>query len=188
MIEEWCSRASAKLSPAEIDARSPLEKPANALLVSSPSVWSAASSVNPAPISSASWRKKMETSRDRGGFPPRRWLRVRIPLPRPRHQSSGVPDTRCAAPPPHRRRVDLADDDFSCVRDGSITKLWHWTAQAAVTSTTASKPPAPLDHVVRMFLNIPVRHRCVPIDDDDGSGRPGERQKSDLSRGKPVSV
>jgi len=81
-IEEQRSSASAKLSPAEIAVRKVPANHANDLLVSSPSVCRAASSVRPAPMRSASWRRNIVTSRGRGDFPP--------PTPALRARTPGV--------------------------------------------------------------------------------------------------
>ena len=70
----------------------------------------------------------METSRDRGGFAERPATAGQNPRCRKlglNRQMSQILDA-----PNHlltRRSLDFADDDFSCMGDGSIAKLWHWT-------------------------------------------------------------
>jgi hypothetical protein len=113
----------------------------------------------------------METSRDRGSFPPRRWRRFRIP-----HHLLA------------RGCVDFADDDFSCVRDGSITELWHWTACGYVDDILETVSASQSCRQDVFEYPRPVIDACQSMTMMHGSGRPGQRQKSDLSRGKPVSV
>jgi hypothetical protein len=66
-----------------------------------------------------------------------------------------------------RRSLDLADDDFACVGDSSISELWHWTGACRGYVDDIQKPSAP--DVVRMqyYLKSTSRRRYVLIDCDN---------------------
>ena len=69
-----------------------------------------------------------------------------------------------------RRSLDLADDDFACVGDSSISELWHWTGACRGYVDDIQKPSAP--DVVRMqyYSKSTSRRRYVLIDCDNACG------------------
>ena len=96
-------------------------------LVSSLSVCSAASSVNPAPSRSASWCRRMETSRGRGGLT----SRPSAASENSRGSELGIDGqvTQILDTPHHffaRWRIDFASDDLAGRRDSAIAELRHW--------------------------------------------------------------
>jgi len=175
---------------AEIDARSHW-RAGQALLVSSPSVGAPLERQSGADQQCELAQKKWKRRRDRGGFPPRSVA-----------AGSGFPFAATSASIVSVQILDAAGTTSTRRRVDPPTMISPACVTGSITETVALGPPAgcgyvddsletaaPLDHVVRCFLNIPVPSSdACQSDDDDGSGRAGERQKSDLSAATCVGL